>query len=62
MEFKIEHGPVFTIIRLLMRRGEQFRAESGAMIVSETDGNVHLQRLERNRSLPIVGVSGIVMS
>jgi uncharacterized protein (TIGR00266 family) len=32
MEFKIEHGPVFTIVRILMKRGEQFRAEAGAMV------------------------------
>jgi uncharacterized protein (TIGR00266 family) len=32
MEFKLEHGPVFTIVRILMKRGEQFRAEAGAMV------------------------------
>lgn len=32
MDFKIEHGPVFTILRILMTRGEQFRAEAGAMV------------------------------
>jgi uncharacterized protein (TIGR00266 family) len=32
MEFKLEHGPVFTIVRILLKRGEQFRAESGAMV------------------------------
>jgi len=32
MEYKIEHGPVFTIIRLHLKRGEQFRAEAGAMV------------------------------
>jgi uncharacterized protein (TIGR00266 family) len=32
MEFKIEHGPVFTIVRVFMRQGEQFRAEAGAMV------------------------------
>jgi len=32
MEFKIEHGPVFTIVRILLKRGEQFRAEAGAMV------------------------------
>jgi len=32
MEFKIEHGPVFTILRIVMRQGEQFRAEAGAMV------------------------------
>ncbi|UCH92641.1 MAG: TIGR00266 family protein [Candidatus Aminicenantes bacterium] len=32
MEYKIEHGPVFTIIRINLRQGEQFRAEAGAMV------------------------------
>jgi len=32
MEFKIEHGPVFTIVRILLKKGEQFRAEAGAMV------------------------------
>jgi uncharacterized protein (TIGR00266 family) len=32
MEYKIEHGPVFTIIRLHLKQGEQFRAEAGAMV------------------------------
>lgn len=32
MDFKIEHGPVFTIIRIQMKQGEQFRAEAGAMV------------------------------
>jgi len=32
MEYVIEHGPVFTIIRLKLRQGEQFRAEAGAMV------------------------------
>lgn len=32
MDYKIEHGPVFTIVRLNLKQGEQFRAESGAMV------------------------------
>jgi len=32
MEFKVENGPVFTILRIIMSRGEEFRAEAGAMI------------------------------
>ena len=32
MEYTIEHGPVFTIIRLKLKQGEQFRAEAGAMV------------------------------
>lgn len=32
MEFSIEHGPVFTILRISMKRGEQIRAEAGAML------------------------------
>lgn len=32
MEFKIEHGPVFTTLRILMKQGEQIRAEAGAMV------------------------------
>ena len=32
MEYKIEHGPVFTTLRILMNQGESFRAESGAMV------------------------------
>ena len=32
MEYKIEHGPVFTIVRINLKRGEQFRAEAGAML------------------------------
>jgi len=32
MEYVIEHDPVFTIIRLKLRQGEQFRAEAGAMV------------------------------
>ncbi len=32
MEFKIENGPVFTILRIQLRSGEHFRAEAGAMI------------------------------
>ncbi len=32
MEFKIENGPAFTMLRISMKRGEQFRAEAGAMV------------------------------
>lgn len=32
MEFKIENGPVFTILLIQLKSGEQFRAEAGAMI------------------------------
>ncbi len=32
MEFIIEHEPVFSTLRLIMQKGEQFRAEAGAMI------------------------------
>jgi uncharacterized protein (TIGR00266 family) len=32
MEYKIEHGPVFTIVRINLKQGEQFRAEAGAMV------------------------------
>ncbi len=32
MDYKIEHGPVFTIVRINLKRGEQFRAEAGAML------------------------------
>ena len=32
MEFKIEHGPVFSIVRINFKQGEQFRAEAGAMV------------------------------
>jgi uncharacterized protein (AIM24 family) len=32
MEYKIEHGPVFTIVRISLKQGEQFRAEAGAMV------------------------------
>lgn len=32
MDYKIEHGPVFTIIRINLKQGEQFRAEAGAMV------------------------------
>lgn len=32
MECIIEHGPVFTILRLKFRQGEQFKAEAGAMV------------------------------
>jgi uncharacterized protein (TIGR00266 family) len=32
MEYKIEHGPVFTIVRISFKQGEQFRAEAGAMV------------------------------
>jgi uncharacterized protein (TIGR00266 family) len=32
MDYKIEHSPVFTILRINMKQGEQFRAEAGAMV------------------------------
>lgn len=32
MQFSIEHSPVFSLLRITMDEGEQFRAESGAMI------------------------------
>lgn len=32
MEFKIENRPVFTSMRVLMKAGEQFKAEAGAMV------------------------------
>lgn len=32
MEFKIEYGPVFTTLRVLLKQGEQFKAEAGAMV------------------------------
>lgn len=32
MQFKIENGPVFTILRLQMAAGETIKAESGAMV------------------------------
>lgn len=32
MEFLIENSPVFTTLRIVMRAGEQFRAEAGAMV------------------------------
>ncbi len=32
MDFYIEHGPVFTTLRIAMRAGESFRAEPGAMV------------------------------
>lgn len=32
MNFKIENGPVFTILRIQMAKGESFRAEAGAMV------------------------------
>lgn len=32
MDFKIEQAPAFTILRINMQKGEQFRAEAGAMI------------------------------
>lgn len=32
MEYKIEHGPVFTTLRLVFKTGEQFKAEAGAMV------------------------------
>ena len=32
MEFKIENGPVFTILRVLLKSGETIKAEAGAMV------------------------------
>lgn len=32
MEFKIEHQPVFTILRIMLAQGEKFKAEAGAMV------------------------------
>lgn len=32
MQFSIEHSPVFSLLRVSMDQGEQFRAEAGAMI------------------------------
>lgn len=32
MEYKIEQGPVFTILRVQMKAGEQIKAEAGCMI------------------------------
>lgn len=32
MEYRIEQGPVFTILRVLMKAGEQIKAEAGCMI------------------------------
>lgn len=32
MQYKIEHGPVFTILRLLLAAGESIKAEAGAMV------------------------------
>jgi len=32
MDFKIEHSPVFTILRVHLLKGEAFRAEAGAMM------------------------------
>ncbi len=32
MEFFIEHAPVFTLLRVKMKKGEQLRAEAGAMV------------------------------
>ncbi len=32
MQFSIEHGPVFSYLRINMDQGEEFRAEAGAMI------------------------------
>lgn len=37
MEFKIEHSPVFTVVRILFKAGEQFRAEAGAMVSMSTN-------------------------
>ena len=32
MDFKIEHGPVFTVLKVTMVKGEALRAEAGSMI------------------------------
>ena len=32
MEYQIENGPSFTILKIMLRTGEQFRAEAGAMV------------------------------
>lgn len=32
MEYKIEHAPVFSTLHIMLKRGEQFRAEAGAMV------------------------------
>jgi uncharacterized protein (TIGR00266 family) len=32
MEFKIENGPVFTTLKISLRRGENIRGEAGAMV------------------------------
>jgi len=32
MDFKIEHSPVFTSLKILLKQGEQIRAEAGAMV------------------------------
>lgn len=32
MDFKIEHAPVFSTVRIMLKQGEQFRAEAGAMV------------------------------
>ena len=32
MDFSIEKGPVFTVLRVIMNAGESFRAEPGAMV------------------------------
>lgn len=32
MEYRIENGSVFTTLRILLAKGEAFRAEAGAMV------------------------------
>lgn len=32
MQLSIEHGPVFSFLRVVLNQGEQFRAEAGAML------------------------------
>ncbi len=32
MKFNIENGPVFTVLRVILAKGETFKAESGAMV------------------------------
>lgn len=41
MEFQLENGPVFTILRVSMMPGESFRAEPGAMV--SMSSNIEIQ-------------------
>ncbi|HOV13191.1 MAG TPA: TIGR00266 family protein [Spirochaetota bacterium] len=36
MDFKIEHGPVFTVLKVFLNSGETIKAESGAMVSMST--------------------------